>query len=100
MDLDETFYGTFEVSNLEYALLTLTQFGAPCLAYFALLTFAAVTLIQSFVNLNHTRTVAAYNGNGVVIADEVRSLWSCKLTMSVGVQQITSSPEKCVLVGA
>ena len=52
----------------------MTQYGAPGLSCFALLTFVAATLIQSFVNVNHRRTVTAQDGNGIVVADEVCNL--------------------------
>lgn len=45
---------------LEFTTLAVYAFAAPFLSYFALLTFVAATLIQSFVILNHSRTVAAY----------------------------------------
>ena len=54
-------FDRFENSNLEASLLTLLMYVAPAMTYFGLVTFVAVTLVQSYRVINHMRIVTAFS---------------------------------------
>ena len=62
MRMPRSFYNTHEVSALEAFILTVLSIVAPFFIVFALYTFAAVTIIDTYRHLNHARNAAAFHG--------------------------------------
>ena len=62
MRMPSSFYNTHEVSTLETVILTVLSIAAPCLIVFALYTFAAATILDTYRHLNHARNAAALHG--------------------------------------
>ena len=58
-----SFFRAYEVTRLETFILTVLSIAAPVLIVFALYTFAAITIINSYKDVNHSRLVAAFYGH-------------------------------------